>query len=89
MNNKLKLWAKNNSGLIVNNLFMFFICYPTYRFFHYLADKADYWLGNGTWRTPRFLGNTARSPIYSYLGDPYYNEVKAIDKKRAFERELY
>ena len=48
----------------------------------------DMWLGPGTWRSPRFLGNSGRSPITPHITTPYKTEIKALDEWRAFERVL-
>ena len=77
------IWREHR-GLLINNLIIVTGGLTCFKLGQYLHGKADKWVGLTSWKSPKFLGNSGRSPIYPYSMRPYVDEVEervAYDRK--------
>ena len=76
-------YFQRHKGFLYTNLVM--LAGSAFFFFlgRFCADHADDVFGIGSWKTPNFLGNSGRSPIFPFLKRPYTTDVEgrlAYDK---------
>ena len=61
---------------------VFFSCYF---FGQYWQDWIHENVGFASWRSPKFLGNNGRSPIYPYFKNPHWDDYEGrLDSDRKY-----
>ena len=73
---RLKGYVQEHRGLVVQNILVAVAAISSYYFGRYCADNTDHVFGTGSWKSPAFLGNSGRSPIYPYTKRPFITDVE-------------
>ena len=68
--------AGENRGFIINSLLIAAGGLTSLKLGKFCAENADNVFGTGSWRTPNFLGNSGRSPIFPHIPKPYIDDIE-------------